>query len=363
VRSRPCLVVALLALAACSDPAKANGTALFVVSNWDAGVEVTQLFFTGRLMGGSDVFKPSYRPDTAGGPLAPPQSVRVLLQPGFGGSPVTVQVVGYNADGTPAAFGSTGATLIDGVEVPVNVDLLPAAPPPPSDGGSRPGDGGVVITGGDCAQCTKSCCLHVFNTAVCLSDVPGDLDKYACGAVGKTCRGCDPLIANACDVSAGCRCGTGPACAQGQFCNAGRCECGPPSCNGCCTLDGACVAGNAVDRCGSGGFRCELCGVSPVTCESGVCSLNMCSGSGSASAGGRCASGLTVCLDAGTFPFCSGGSGSNGGAAPCKACDYYTSDQCSTKGCVCGEQGMRCLSGQLCTPNGCVQAPQELMRQ
>jgi hypothetical protein len=356
---RALAVVALLAFAGCTDPAKAHGTALFITSTWDAGLDVTQLFFTGNLSGGSDVFTPSYRPEQGNGTLPSPQSVRVLLASGFGGSPVTVEVVGYNADGSPVAYGSKGATITDGIEVSVDVKLLPPVALPPSDGGVASGsDGGVAS--GDCAACGTDCCVHGFDDAVkCLSDEPQGLRRYLCGKGGTTCLGCDPLVADACDVTRGCVCGDAGSCGPGTFCYQGRCVCGPPSCPGCCTAEGACVMGDAADQCGTGGLHCESCSSGAVggSCVSGVCTTNKC---GLMTVMGKCLSGLS-CADAGagSFPFCNGIAGGTTNDA-CKACDYQSADSCTDQGCICAEQGQTCKSGQLCVSHGCVNLPQEL---
>jgi hypothetical protein len=348
-----------MASAACTDPAKANGTALFVISNYDGGLALTQLFFTGTLMGGSDVFKPSYRPETAGTALAPPQSVRVLLATGFGGSPVTVEVTGFNADGTPAAFGSTDSTIVEGSEVTVNVSLKPPlAVLPPPDGGTGMSDGGTP-TG--CSQCTTSCCIHLLSgEAKCLSAEHAEVQRFFCGKAGETCLGCDPLAADACDANRGCLCGDAGACSDGQTCYQGRCVCSPATCQGCCTADGGCRDGNHDDQCGTGGLRCQSCTGSALvgTCNSGVCSNNACALTPMLAA--KCLSGMG-CADAGSFPFCDV-TGAGMLSVACKACDYYASDECTAGGCGCaGQMGeIECKGSQLCTSSGCVTTPQEL---
>jgi hypothetical protein len=350
-----------MASAACTNPATANGTTLFVVSHYDGGLGLTQLFFTGTLMGGSDVFKPSYRPEMAGATLPAPQSVRVLLASGFGGSPVTVEVTGFNADGTLAAYGSKDSTIVENTEVPVDVDLLPpvVSISPPSDGGTGVSDGGMPEP--SCSDCTTSCCVHLPSGAPrCLSLENSDLRRFFCGKTGETCLGCDPLSADTCDETRGCLCGNGAACSDGQTCYQGHCVCSPATCQGCCTADGGCRDGTHDDQCGTGGLRCESCTTGAVggTCNMGVCTTNKCAQLPSLTP--KCLSGMG-CADAGTFPYCDV-SAVNMLTVACKACDYYTTNECTNAGCGCAGQDLEaaCKDGQICAKNGCVTLPQEL---
>jgi hypothetical protein len=351
----------MLGATACTDPLTLNSTALFVTAEYDAGLPITQLFFAGRLPAGSDLFTPAYRPEDAGNVLPSPQSVVVLLQSGFGGDVVTVDIAGYSATGDTVALGSATATIKEGYQVSITV---PLAPPevivPLPDGGSGSGDGGMMSS--DCS-CADSCCIH-FGASLgqCVKGFSPDLAKYFCGASGTTCLGCDPLTADQCTNGKGCTCGTGSACVDGLTCYEGHCVCSPLSCPGCCTAAGACVAGTDKDACGTGGLQCDVCssaGQGGGTCTAGVCSSNLCK---VLPAGvERCLSGMG-CADAGELPFCAYSSSVAGATqVACTACDFHKADNCGMGGtCVCGTGTRACGGKQICANGSCDIAPDEL---
>ncbi len=356
-------VVAMLVLGAtaCTDPLTLNGTSLFVTAQYDAGLPITQLFVAGRLPAGSDLFTPSYRPDDAGSVLASPQTVVVLLQSGFGGDTVTVDIAGYSATGDAVALGSAQGVIKEGYQVPI---VVPLTPPEVivqlPDGGSGSGDGGVKPS--DCS-CTDSCCIH-FGAGVgqCVKGFSTDLAKFFCGASGATCLGCDPLTADQCTAGKGCTCGTGSACGSGLLCHDGRCVCAPETCPGCCSAEGTCLAGTDKSACGSGGLQCDTCSASGpggAQCTNGVCSSNLCK---MLPVGlERCLSGMG-CADAGELPYCAYsaiiGTSSE---PPCTACDYHKADTCGAGGtCVCGNGTRACGAKQVCAGGSCALAPDEL---
>src|SRR4051812_31674089 len=91
--------------------------------------------------------------------------------------------------------------------------------------------------------------------------------RYACDP--KTQSDCCPnLCFNACaDLDTDPQnCGEcGIACEQGQACVGGLCTCNAGSCPiGCCQAD-LCQPGTSVDECGTGGAKCQNCGISTST--------------------------------------------------------------------------------------------------
>ncbi len=50
-------------------------------------------------------------------------------------------------------------------------------------------------------------------------------------------------------------------------------DCGPENCNGCCSLDGVCLDGNAEAACGGGGAACSVCIASQVCTADRTCVL------------------------------------------------------------------------------------------
>lgn len=252
------LVCAVL-LASCRDPAAASGTALYVTTEFDPTLLLTQVRVGGSVEGGQP-FGPHVLPEQPTRLLYSGETLRVLLEDEPNGVQATVYVEGLR-DNVVVARGEGSAQLRDGYEVDITVRLEPAAPEDPNTGNP---DGGVC---GGCDGCCSSggtCSPRTFQT---------------CGAGGSACVTCDPARADACDargvcvcgtapscssarvdrcVNGQCQCGTGGACAPGQECVDGMCLCTPNSCSGCCS-NNVCAAGNTRDVCGKGGAVCLKC--------------------------------------------------------------------------------------------------------
>ncbi len=253
------LVCAVL-LVSCRDPAAASGTALYVTTEFDPTLLLTQVRVGGSVEGGRP-FGPHILPEQPTRLLYSGETLRVLLEDVANGLQAKVYVEGLR-DNLVVARGEGTAQIRDGYEVDVTIRLEPAAPEEP-DAGTP--DGGVPCSG--CEGCCSSggtCSPRTFQT---------------CGAGGSACVACDPARADACDtrgvcvcgsnpacsgtsvdrcVNGQCRCGSGGACAPGQECVDGTCRCSPSSCSGCCA-NNTCQPGNTRDRCGKGGEACSRC--------------------------------------------------------------------------------------------------------
>jgi hypothetical protein len=212
--------------------------------------------------------------------------------------------------------------------------------PCPCDGGCCGADGGCLAP-------------YVFTTG------PYKLALTPCGNNGFTCdRLCTFPYANQC-ANNQCRCGNGPACAVGEFCNVSAsgvasCICDfNTGCQGCCASSGRCQRGDSDAECGRAGLACAACpdggAVLPGracskavdTFQYGVCNPATPCGLGS------CASGKT-CLNA-IFPRCRAPGGSNA----CYSCDQFRANRCDPTafdgtGCACGVDDRQCGPNELC---------------
>ncbi|NMO16033.1 hypothetical protein HPC49_01630 [Pyxidicoccus fallax] len=287
-------VLAVVA-SACQDAATASGTALYVTTEFDPLLQLTQFKVSGTVTDGSEggdagadggankasSIPASLLPETAGRILQSGETFRVLLPDAKEGARVKLVLEGMSGPEL-AAVGTAEVTVREGYEVDIRVRLEPASEPPDAgtpdagtpDSGTPDGgtpDAGSSDAGTFCMDCPDGCCRGGF----C---VPRTFQS--CGVGGVDCTVCDGVRANACSALGTCTCGNGPACTgsnvdrcsngqcrcgnnnacgAGQVCMDGQCRCTPESCpNGCC--DGnVCRAGNEQSRCGLGGQACEQC--------------------------------------------------------------------------------------------------------
>ena len=245
---------------------------------------------------------------------------------------------------------------------------------PPCAAGQRCINGGCFCDG---VSCPAGCC----DGGSCIQP-----SVSQCGSGGSSCFACRSDLANNCSSNGSCRCGSAPACIDGQQrCLSSGCVCDSVSCpSGCCSATEACVAPslsscgtlgsgciscdqvranrcvNGVCACGDGGVcaagqHCVngVCGCDAVSCPAGCCSSNVCTtptssacgiGGGPcascrADAGFQCASGSCQCCptDGGTL---------------CTACDFH-SDRCTSGSCRCGTMSP-CTGNRSCVSGACV---------
>ncbi|MGA9523093.1 MAG: hypothetical protein WBV82_16615, partial [Myxococcaceae bacterium] len=351
------------------------GTALYVRVTFDPALGVDQL--RAEIESEQGTVGAVQIPEAAAGPLGEEQTFRLLLPDALDGTEVTIDVQGL-ASGVIAAVGQGRATVAQGYEVEVSIELmaptrgadagLDAGPvegqdagsddggedgqdagsclgcdPARSDGcspgvGCRCGDGASCGDGQRCAGGLCVCDATSCAGGCCDGDVCVGPSTSSCGTGGGSCVACAET-ADTCSSEGTCACGTGPACEDGQRCLGGACICDAKSCvDGCC--DGTtCRSGDLDTSCGAGGSACESC-PSVETCMSGVCS-----GCNAQTCPGGCCSGST-CISP------SLGACGSGGAA-CIACGGE-GDHCSPDGaCRCGS-GPTCGSGQRCVGGACV---------
>ncbi|HEX5750835.1 MAG TPA: hypothetical protein VFZ09_31715 [Archangium sp.] len=244
------LVCAVLLLGACRDSGTASGTALYVTTEFDPTLLLTQVRVWGTVQQG-EPFGPHVLPEQPARLLSSGETLRVVLgDDAANGAQAKVYVEGLR-DGSVVARGESTVQLRDGHEVDVTLRLEPST----SDT--------------FCLGCTGCC-----DNGVCTSASP-----ETCGAGGNSCVACDPRQADTCDARGVCVCGANPACsdltvdrcvggqckcgssgpcAQGQECVQGTCRCTPNSCAGCCA-NNVCEPGNLKDKCGKGGEACRKC--------------------------------------------------------------------------------------------------------
>lgn len=262
------LVCAVL-LAACRDPAAAAGTSLYVTTEFDTTLLLTQMRVVGSVESGP-TFGPHILPEQQARVLNSGETVRILLGNVANGTNATVNVEGLR-DRVLVARGKGTAQVRDGYEVDVTIRLEPTAPPHNTgDGGTgNTPDGGGGGGGDFCAGC-EGCCYNGRCTSPSFN---------TCGSGGIACVACDPARNDACDVRGVCVCGTGLSCeglnvdrcvggqckcgssspcGPGQECVGGTCRCTPNSCSGCCAGN-TCEPGNTRDKCGKGGEACRKC--------------------------------------------------------------------------------------------------------
>lgn len=115
-----------------------------------------------------------------------------------------------------------------------NIDLGPdpqPAPDPTTNGGA------TTSAQEACASsCQDGCCTP---EGQCVAGTA----ETACGSAGRACKVCPDT--QRCEQSA-----------AGGECRA----CSQSNCNGCCTLEGQCLAGTSEAACGSAGDTCVDCG-------------------------------------------------------------------------------------------------------
>lgn len=96
-------------------------------------------------------------------------------------------------------------------------------------------------------------------------------------------------------------------------------DCGPTTCNGCCTAAGQCVGGAANDACGSGGNTCNVCSGGQ-TCAGSVCLAPTGGGGGSdAGMGGGAGGGMGGGMGGGLGGGTGGGTASGDAGTPISA--------------------------------------------
>ncbi|MBM4783069.1 MAG: hypothetical protein GQE15_35770 [Archangiaceae bacterium] len=320
------LLLFMLALAACRDPATLVGTAA-LVSVDSSEVAVDQLRFEATIDGGA-LFEPVLRPPTEGGPvLGPTTTVRILLRDELAGQQLAVTVFGLSK-GAAAGEGRGRLVVERGFERLVAVKL-------------------------EATQCSG--CRDGAGACVAMPSVS------ACGPVGGACVACDTQLADACtnggcacgsgsacslalgaDHCEGgqCKCGSGPSCGAGQECVAQTCQCTPSSCRGGCCLGNQCVTMQSPSTCGMGGRACADCGAT--ACNGGVCVTSTCNAT-------TCPNGCCIgamCVTAQSSLSC-GRSG-----AACESCGAGQCDggsctgSCDATSCPTGCcQGGTCMSG------------------
>ncbi|CAM3946465.1 hypothetical protein COSO111634_29675 [Corallococcus soli] len=247
-------ILSLVALAACRDPAAAAGTALFVTTEFEPSLNLTQLRVSGTVAGGMDV-PASMIPEAADRTLQNGETFRVLLGDAANGAQATVRVEGLR-DGTVLAVGEASATVRDGYEVEVTVQL---------GSGTKP-DGGTSTF---CMDCRDGCCRD----GVCTSRT-----ARTCGVGGVACEDCTEDKADTCTAQGTCGCGNGPACGAnasacfggrcicgggpacgpGLACKGGQCVCDPSTCDGCCDRN-SCIESPNRNQCGRNGQACKKC--------------------------------------------------------------------------------------------------------
>jgi hypothetical protein len=254
-------LVGAVLLTSCRDPAAASGTALYVTTEFDPTLLLTQVRVWGSVDGGQS-FGPHVLPEQPDRLLHTGETLRILLGEAANGSQARVLVEGLR-DNVVLARGEGTTQVRDGYEVDMTVQLA-SSTPPADEGTFCPGCDGCCYNG----YCTKSS----FQT---------------CGQGGVACMTCDETRADACDGRGVCVCGTGPACTgvnvdrcdngqckcgssgacgPGQECVNGTCLCTSSSCSGCCAGT-TCESGTAKDKCGKGGEACHKC---DRTCAPGV---------------------------------------------------------------------------------------------
>jgi hypothetical protein len=187
---------AVLAGAPLSSGCDSVGTALFIRVQYGQIRPVTQLRVTGQTVEGV-VFGPFTRPETAGGPLAEGQTVRVLLPDLLGGKTVRVSVHGLS-DGSVVALGEAETTVKRGEEVSITVRLAPLS-------------SAVVPACSSCLTC-------------CLNGTCRPRSVTACAPAGEPCQSCDQSVADSCSMAGACQCGAGPSCPTWQRCQNGACR-------------------------------------------------------------------------------------------------------------------------------------------
>ncbi|WP_244224547.1 hypothetical protein [Corallococcus sicarius] len=252
-------LLTLVAMASCRDPATAAGTALFVTTEFEPALNLTQLRVSGSVAGGMDV-PTTTLPENAERALQSGESFRVLLNDAANGAQATVRVEGLR-DGTVLATGEATASVRDGYEVEVTVQLSSSPKP---DGGTPDGGSGTF-----CLDCKDGCCRE----GVCTSRT-----ARTCGVGGVACSDCTEAKADTCTAQGTCACGNSPACganasacfggrcicgsggacSPGLACVGGQCVCDPSTCAGCC-LNNTCFIGTEKNECGKRGQACKKC--------------------------------------------------------------------------------------------------------
>lgn len=369
---RALLAASCVALSACSDPATANGTSLYLTLLFgESQFDLRQLFITGTV-DEADVFPRSYRPDPAATEkLSSPQTLRALLVDGIADAeaPVNIFVAGVDVTQTPVAEARGTVKPVKGREVTLTLTLKTATSLQFDagsegdggfgfdgglfrDGGTRdaggPGDGGAFDGG---CQCPNGCCFPgetgCFAPLTRVVPLP-DLPPYAFTVAARSSAGVGSFCDDVCDPqrtsfwNGACRCGAQSACGQGQRCapladnpngtNPLRfsCVCDTFStCNGCCEGT-SCVPLLAVssNRCGSGGFQCRGCPNNTPCTAAGKCQQLVACGLNQCGTSERC--------EQADFPTCTFAVTNT-----CQACDPVRANRCnatstSNNHCFCG---------------------------
>jgi len=205
------------------------------------------------------------RPAEPGEPLAPGQTIRLLLPDDAVGGHVDVSVEAVQSG---AVVGRANGRF------PVS--------------GAGEGEIRLALVGGatacSAATCPDGCCVG----DACITGT-----AEACGSGGAACEPCPGGRADTC-VAGGCRCGPDAACAEGYACVAGACEAdgeGPR-----CTRDEHCAA--PPGQCFAANGEClddGTCAYAPKPAAAGCDDGNACTVGDACNGAGTCASTPTVC--------------------------------------------------------------------
>jgi len=289
------------------DASRLNGTALLVTTQGGLA-PLTQLRYQASDTSGASALSPMLRPEAAGTTLSSTNVVRVLLPDTLAGQTLEVSVEGLVA-GDAVVSGRALVHVEAGREVALTILLAPPSSGcagctgccSPSgtclsptrtacgaaglacasceaatsdgcgaDGRCACGVGPACAAGRQCqgGQCVAGCSATACPDGCCANGVCQARTLNSCGAAGRTCASCAPLVSDGCRADGSCGCGGGPACGTGQPCLAGACHCDPSTCEGCCSAAGECQTGTAKALCGAGGATCRACARK---CRSGAC--------------------------------------------------------------------------------------------
>ena len=141
---------------------------------------------------------------------------------------------------------------------------------------------GCCLPDGTCWMGAKDSAHCGYDGQLCFDCGGG----YTCGDPGLCIPQCGPQNCQGCCQGGACvtgndvgACGTGgaacAACGPNQQCTASHCQqpfvCNASTCAGCCTTNGFCALGTHAAQCGKGGAACADCSARSVACNAGVC--------------------------------------------------------------------------------------------
>lgn len=180
--------------------------------------------------------------------------------------------------------------------------------------------------GGTQIQCSPANCDGCCSDSGACVPLTGQ-SNASCGVEGAACRTCTP----------------GNACTFGKC--VGAADCGPSTCDGCCS-SGACISlsQTSAENCGSGGEACDAC-LAGQSCSAGSCGGSGCNATSCPT--GCCSSGACIQRANQSTSQC----GNNG--AGCVACS--AGQTCGGGSCqnACGNIGQACCGGNICFTGQC----------